>query len=66
MRRNIDKINDAYSILFILYIVIQGLNLLYKHLVEESNVTTDTATLIVLIMGFIIIKWLFKKSKKST
>lgn len=62
MERNIDRLNDAYSLLFILYIVLKILDILYNKL-TPTLMSADVALLFTLIIGFSLIRWLFRKSK---
>jgi hypothetical protein len=60
--KNIDEINRGYGWLMVIIAVVMVLQNIYKYLSSQPSPLADWAGLITLVVGYIIIKWLFKKA----
>jgi len=64
MALNIDEVNKGYSYFLILVGVVLILQNVYKYLSKQPSPVSDWAGVIVLVVGYFVLKWLFKKKKK--
>lgn len=59
----IDEINRMYGWFVVIVGALWLLRMLYDHLVQETGLTTDVASLIILVVGYYIVKYLTKQSR---